>query len=122
MDKEQAWNSFWNSFGVKAYDAITVPDDATLPRITYDLATTDFNNQIFLTISIWGRSTSWKSVTDILHEVERRIGLGGCTVPYDGGMIWIKKASPFANRLGEQSDDTIRRIVVNVEVEFESEV
>ena len=35
MNKIQALDSFWNSFGLRAYDSMSVPDDAELPRITY---------------------------------------------------------------------------------------
>lgn len=122
MDKEQALNSFWNSFGVKAYDVNTVPDNAPLPRITYEVAEADFGTQVIVSSSIWDRSVSWKSVTDITHTISERIGFGGCTIPYDGGMIWIKKAAPFSRRLSEPNDDTIRRININVELEFISEV
>ena len=120
MDKEQALHSFWSQFGT-AYDQNTVPDDAALPYITYEVITDGFGAQNILTASIWDRSTSWKGVTDILHNIERTLGLGGQTIPYEGGMLWVKKAAPFAQRMGD-TDDSIRRIVINIEVEFLSEV
>ena len=39
MDKSQALNTFWNSFGIPAYDEYTVPDGTSIPYITYDTAT-----------------------------------------------------------------------------------
>ena len=39
-------------------------------------------------------------------------------VAYDGGAFWIKKASPWAQRMAEASDDTIRRIFLNASIEF----
>lgn len=120
MDKEQALHKFWSQFGV-AYDENTVPDDAELPRITYEVMTDDFGNQNVLTGSIWDRSTSWKSVTDIVHEIERTLTRGGQTIGYDGGMLWIKRATPFAQRMSD-TDSSIRRIVVSIEVEYISEV
>lgn len=116
MDKQQALHSFWSRFGI-AYDAYTVPDNAPFPRITYECSISDWGDTVFLTGSVWDRSTSWKSVTDICNQISEYIGLGGCTIPYDGGMMWITKGSPFAIRLSEE-DDSVRRIVFNINVEF----
>lgn len=120
MNKAQALNAFWNSFGVRAYDESTVPDDATLPRITYDVVESSFGDEPAMNASIWDRSTSWKTVEELKNAISDEISYGGRTIPYDGGMIWLKKASPFAQRMRD-SDDTIRRIVLTVTAEYISE-
>lgn len=117
MNKIQAFNSFWNSFDLIAYDENTVPDGEKLPYITYSVGEDDFNYPVSLTASIWYRSKRWDGITAKLEEISERIGRGGVTVPYDGGVIWIKKGSPFAQRMSDE-DDSIRRIFINVEVEF----
>lgn len=117
MDKIQALNDFWNSFGLIAYDESTVPDDASLPYITYSVGEDDFNYPVSLTASIWGRSMRWDGSTLKLAEISNRIGRGGVIVPYDGGAMWIRKGSPFAQRMRDE-DDSIRRIYMNIEVEF----
>lgn len=123
MDKEQALHYFYSQFGVPAYDEYSVPDEKrnVYPRITYEISTGSFGNQNILTFSLWDRSTSWANITSILHNVESIIGYGGQTIKYDGGMLWVKKSTPFAQRMGDV-DDSIRRIVINIEVEFLSEV
>lgn len=121
MDKEQALHSFWSRFGVPAYDMNTVPEDAPLPRITYEVIVDGFGVQNITTASIWDRSTSWKSVTDILHLIENELGLGGTSIPYTNGLLWVKRGMPFAQRMND-TDDSIRRIVVNTELEYLSEV
>ena len=121
MDKEQALNSFWNQFNVTAYDRNTVPDDASFPRITYEVITDNFGAQNIITASIWDRSTSWKSVTDLLHAIETTLGYGGQTIRYDNGLLWVKRGMPFAQRMNDV-DDQIRRIALNIEVEYLSEV
>ena len=122
MDKEQALHNFFSGFSVPAYDENTVPDDAALPYITYQVMTDNFNVQNVLTASIWDRSSSWKSVTDILHSIENSLGYGGKMMGYTGGAVWLKRAQPFAQRMGDPEDESIRRIVINIEVEFLSEV
>lgn len=122
MDKEQALQTFYSGFGVPAYEENTVPDDAVLPYITYQVMTDGFNVQNVLTASIWDRSNSWKSVTDILHRIEGAVAKGGKTVPYDTGVLWVKPAQPFAQNMDVPDDDSIRRKVINIEVEYNSEV
>lgn len=121
MTKEQALHTFWSGFDVPAYDQYTVPDDAELPYITYEVITDNFGAQNVLTASIWDRSTSWGKVTGILEKIANLVGYGGHTVRYDNGLLWIKRATPFSQRMDDE-DDSIRRIVINVEVEYESEV
>lgn len=120
MDKEQAIHSFWSQFAT-AYDENTVPEDAVYPRITYEVITDNFGVQNVLTASIWDRSTSWKSVTDILHRIESQLTYGGQTVHCDGGMVWVQRGVPFAQRMNDP-DDSLRRIVLNIETEFITEV
>lgn len=117
MTKIQALNKFWNSFGLMAYDEGSVPDNAKLPYITYSAGDDDFGYPMSLTASIWYKSKSWATITAKCDEIAERIGRGGVTVPYDGGMIWIYKGSPFAQRMIDP-DDSIRRIYINYEAEF----
>lgn len=118
MDKAQAINNFWNSFDIPAYDENTVPDDALLPYITYDVATDSFEKRVSLSASLWYRDTSWKRITQKANEIERHIGEHGWQLlKIDNGKVWIMKGSPFYSRMGDP-DDSIRRIVINIEVEF----
>lgn len=117
MNKEQALNTFWNSFDVQAYDENTVPDGAALPYITYSVGVDDFDHPVSLTASIWDRSTSWEGITGILNDISDHLSRGGKITAYDEGAFWIKKGSPFAQRVADE-DDSIRRILINVEVEY----
>lgn len=117
MTKEQAYHAFWSSFGWKAYDENTVPDDAPLPRITYNFAVAEFGEAVALSASVWDRSTSWSLVTKKAGDIYSRIGLGGTIIPFDGGYIWIKRGQPFFQRVSDEND-SIRRIYINVEVEY----
>lgn len=118
MDKIQALHSFWSGFGLKAYDEMTVPDDAKLPYITYGVTSDDFGNNVMQTASIWYRSKSWSEITKKEQEISSYITRGGKMVPFDGGSIWIRKGTPWAQRLSDASNYDIRRIVLNVNIEF----
>ena len=118
MDKWQALDAFWNSFGLIAYNPQTVPQDAELPYITYESSTSDFDEKIALTARLWYGSTSWEEVSKKAQEIEKAIG-GGCGVSYTGGRLWITKARAFAQRLADSENPAIRQIVLQVEVEFQ---
>ena len=121
MDKWQALQTFWSSFGLKAYDENTVSASAVMPYITYEAATGAIEDNVLLAASLWYRSTSWADISKKADEIAREIGLGGAVVPYDGGALWIKTGAPFSQRMSEPNDDGVRRKYLNIQAEFISE-
>lgn len=123
MDKLQALNDFWNRFGIPAFDSTSVPKEINgvpvkPPYITYDVAYDGFGSEVFLNASIWYREKSWKNATDKEAQISEEIGRGGTMVPYDGGAFWLKKGSPWAQRMNEPDDDMIKRILLQYSIEF----
>lgn len=118
MNKMQALHNFWSSFDLKAYDENSVPDNVVLPYITYESSSDFFGNSVAQTASLWYRDSSWVNITQKEQEISNAITRGGKIIPYDDGAIWIQRANPWAQRLEESGDDMIRRIVLNVTVEF----
>lgn len=117
-DKWTAIHTLWSSFGLTAYDENTVPDNAVLPYITYEASVAGLDETVYMTASVWYRSNSWAEVSQKAEEISDLIG-GGFGVGYDGGRLWVTKQSPFAQRLADQSDEQIRRIVLQVTAEFQ---
>ena len=118
MTKAAAIYQFWNSFGLTAYEENTVPTDATFPYITYQLATGSFDREIPLTASLWYRSESWTSINAKTEEISQKISRGGKIIPCDDGAIWLKRGQPFAQNMGDESDDLIKRKYLNITAEF----
>ena len=118
MTKAAAIYQFWNSFGLTAYEENTVPDDADFPYITYQLVTDSFDYEIPLTASIWYRSESWTAINAKAEEISQQIGRGGKIIPCDGGAIWLKRGQPFAQSMGDESDNLIKRKYLNITAEF----
>lgn len=118
MTKAAAIFNFWNSFDLTAYEENTVPTDAAFPYITYQLVTNDFNGEVAATASLWYRSESWTAINAKTEEISARIGSGGKIIKCDGGRIWIKKGQPFAQNMGDESDDLIKRKYLNLVYEF----
>lgn len=120
MDKFQALQSFWESFGIPAYDENTVPtgDDAPVfPYITYDAVVSELGTPVAMSASLWYYGTSWGQITAKLEDISFAIGRGGRLLPIDNGAVWIKKGSPFAQRMND-SNDMIRRIFINISAEY----
>lgn len=117
MDKNQALHSFWSGFGLLAYDPASVPDGAVMPYITYETRTGIFSEEVQATASLWYRSPSWQEIAQKAEEIGNAIGLGGATVKYDDGLIWIKRANAFAQRMTDE-DSSIRRIILTIQLEF----
>ena len=118
MTKAAAIYQFWSGFGLTAYEENTVPDDAIFPYITYQLVTDSFDREIPLTASIWYRSEIWTAINDKTEEISQKISRGGKIIPCDGGAIWLKRGQPFAQNMGDESDDLIKRKYLNITAEF----
>ena len=118
MTKAAAIYQFWNSFGLTAYEENTVPTDAGFPYITYQLVTDSFDREIPLTASIWYRSESWSGINAKTEEISQKISRGGKIISCDSGAIWLKRGQPFAQNMGDESDDLIKRKYLNITAEF----
>ena len=118
MNKEQAIQSFWESFDLPAYDETTVPDNATMPYITYSVSTNNIGSFVVLNASLWYRSTSWAAITQKANEIAESIGYGHKNITLDNGHLFLTLGDPFSQRMEEPNDSMVRRIVLNVQAEF----
>jgi hypothetical protein len=126
MDKVQAINSFWNSFGIKAYDETTVPDEMSFnniknenknPYITYEVSIGEFGEDIASAVNVWFYADGWKDIESKVKEIDQQLSNGGVQIPYDDGSIWIKKGTPYRQRVGD-SNDMVRRYLINTIIEY----
>lgn len=127
MDKAQFFHNFWSRFGWPAYDETTIPEkedteaiEARLPYITYMVITDEFEYPVYPEASLWAYGTRWDTISQKAKEISDYIGYGGRTEKIDGGYVWIQRGHPFAQRLGDEND-MIRRIMINIELEFLTE-
>lgn len=118
MTKAAAIYQFWSGFGLAAYEENTVPEDAVFPYVTYQLVTDSFDREVAATASLWYRGESWTAINAKTEEIAQHIGLGGKIIKCDGGRIWIKRGHPFAQNMGDESDDLIKRKYLNIVYEF----
>lgn len=119
MTPEAAVYGFMSGFGVPAYAATSVPDDAEFPYLTYELATGDFmDGEVSITVNLWYRGDSEAEPNTKAREIAERVTSGGRIIAFDGGAVWIKKGSPFCQSMGDTADDKIKRRYINLTVEF----
>lgn len=118
MNKIQALHAFWSGFTWPAYDETSVPDGAQFPYITYEVRSDEFGRPVASSASLYDRTSTWKNVTEKEMEIAEAIGRGGKMIPFEDGAFWIEKANPWAQRVGEPSDEKVRRIMLNVTIEY----
>lgn len=133
MDKQQAYNHFWESFGVLAFEENSVPDDETIkalieggaaedkyPMITYQVLTDDIGQPLYPMASIYDRNSSWERADKLANQISERITRMN-TIKLDHGRMFITKGHPFSQHMDEEGDRAIRRVVLNLAVEFFTE-
>lgn len=118
MDKSQAIHDFWSGFGLIAYDENSVPDDAVMPYITYSMESGAIDEVLSLTGSLWYRNPSWIEISKKSDQIASAIGYDGIIKKIDGGYAYIYRRVPFAQRMGDPEDSLIKRIYINIAVEF----
>ena len=119
MDKEQALQKFWESFGIPAYNDTTVPDDAVMPYITYSVSTDSLDSVVNMNASLWYHSTSWKDISEKTEQIaEYIVNMNPPAIKCNGGGVYIAKGTPFAQRMADPSDSMIRRMYLNIQAEF----
>lgn len=112
---------FWNNFEMPAYEENSVPtgeDAPKFPYITYQLVTDSLGNEVAMTASLWYRGTSWVEANAKTEEISQRIGRRGIVLDCNGGKVWIKRGTPFAQNMGDESDNLIKRKYLNITAEY----
>ena len=118
MTKGAALQSFFDGI-MTSYAASAVPDNATLPYLTYDFVTSSWGNgEVNLPVNMWFRTTSEKEQNAAVESLSKAIGLGGIQLSCDDGVIWLKRGSPWAQSLTDETDKTIKRRYINVTAEY----
>ena len=120
MTPEAAIYQWMSSFGIPAYAATSTPHDAEFPYITYDLVEGDWGGpEVNMPVNVWYRTDSEAAPNAKVREMRDALKFGGVTLPCDGGMLWLKQGSPWAQSVRvEGEDEKVKRRYVNVNVEY----
>lgn len=126
MDKWQAQNTYWNSFGIPAFQEDTVPREIPdgkggmkpleMPYITYEMVSGSLDGLMSVDASVWFRGTKW---SEICQQTDAMAKIADREIKIDGGYVKFRKSVGYwAQPLSDPNDDKVRRMRLNVEVEF----
>lgn len=118
MTKDAAIQSFFESFDLPAYPANSVPtsgdEKPAFPYITYTAPTDSSMERMMVSASVWYRSESWTGLNAKVSAISQYVDAGH-VIACDGGGIIIRKGTPFAQPMGDDSDNMIKRKILNFE-------
>lgn len=118
MTKAAAVHSFFASFGLNAYEESSVPQNAGMPYITYELATGSLGQECAVNADLWYADASWVGINAKTEEISSALGVGGVIIGCDGGRIRIRRGEPFAVSVKEETRSDVRHKSLNVFVMY----
>lgn len=119
MTKDKALHRWFSGFGMTAYAASSVPEDAVLPYLTYELITGAWEGgEVSLSVDLWFYTTSEAVPNAKAQKLSEAVGLGGVVLPCDGGAIWLKRGSPWCRSLWDETDGNLKRRRINISAEY----
>lgn len=119
MTQEAAIYQFLSGFAIPAYASASVPDQAQFPYLTYDLVLGEWEQgEVNMPVNVWYRTESEAAPNAKVREIGTAIGRSGVTVPCDGGFLWLKKGSPWAQSVTvDGEDEKVKRRLLNISIE-----
>lgn len=122
MTKTEAIQAFLETSMPSVYAATSVPDDARFPYVTYEAQTAAYGDgEVPITVNAWFYTSSEADADAYCDKLSKLIGRGGVMLSCDGGAVWIKRGSPFAQRIKNTGDDMIKRRYINLSAEYFTE-
>ena len=108
----KALYQFFSGFGLPAYVEYSIPDDAPLPYISYQLIEPDWDDGGTIYARVWYRSTSYTAINAKVDQIKAAIGEGK-SIPTDGGAVYLNKGTPFVQYMPMEGDDTLKVAYLN---------
>lgn len=106
IDVAKGLKEFYSSFGIPAYEEHTVPDDAALPYITYEIMNPDWRDDAIITANVWYSGTTFGPLFKKVDEISAKLG-EGLRVPTDTGSLYLYKGNPFS-QVSDTGNDEVK--------------
>ena len=120
MTKNAAIHQFFSQF-LPAYPSASVPTSGDempeFPYLTYSVPTSSDMDVVMCDASLWYRTESWVAINAMTEAISAYIGTG-VLLECDGGGIIVRKGSPFAQPMGDDTDNMIKRKILNLELTY----
>ena len=92
----------------------------TWPRITYQIALTNFLDSSILAASIWDRRAAMVGffglIDDVIEQAREKIPESGTVLRWDGGALWVMRSTPFIDFLDDPEDQSVIRGIIRTVV------
>lgn len=115
MTKAAALYQFFNSFGITAYPAEDVPDDAIFPWLTYETIIGSYGDLVYPTVELWYYGESNVPINAKAQEIANRCKNGAYVACDGGGMVVY---CGMWTALKDDADDKIKRRMSDFEIEY----
>lgn len=126
MTKLQALKAFISGFGLTAYEENSIyyaKSEIQLPYITYNIQFDNYRGGGKpINVTAWYRTETPKPLEEIQTAIAERLGINGTIIPCDGGYIWVKRGVPFAQFLDDPADKLVKRVIINLMVEYNTAI
>ena len=101
--------NFFSGFGIPAYIQDNIPDNATMPYITYELIEPEPLATALFHADVWYRSTNIEGISAKVDEIRAAIG-NGVNLPTESGVIHIfrERNGTFGQIINDPNRETKR--------------
>ena len=107
-----ALKTFFSGFGIPAYAVDSVPDDVSLPYITFSLSVPEWNQKASLYAQVWDRTKSNAGIIRKADQITAAIG-ERTKIPLEAGYLVIWPESPLTQIM---VDGDFRSVYINLSV------
>ncbi len=107
-----ALKNFFSGFGLPAYTTDSVPEDVTLPYITYSLAEPEWGQKATLYAQVWDRTKSNAGILQKADQITAAIGEGKL-IQLPGGCLVIWPETPLVQLM---TDGNVRSAYINLSI------
>lgn len=116
MTKAGAFTAWLSDF-CDTFAAGNVPQGIKGPYLTYEWAEGSFvDGEVSVLVDLWAKTESEAVPNAIVSEMGHALGLGGVMLHCDGGALWVKRGTPFAQSVA--SEGPFKRRYINLDIEF----
>ena len=116
-----AFYTFWSQFGIPAYSEDTVPANAELPYIRYQVAKTPLMGATVLTAYNYHRQKLMGNLerAEVADRIADAIPEGGVKLPLEhGGYVIFYRNTDFQNPYQDPEDPDVIGVRTSVEAHF----
>lgn len=121
--KAAALQSLLEELGIPVWTAAGVPDDCDMPYLTYNPVSNSFGSETTIEADLWCYGDGETQPNELVQRLSKIIGRGGRMVRCDGGAVWVRRGSPFAQEVPDWDEvmadnDKIKRRNILLDVEY----